>query len=83
MKKSESFSVHEFFVKEGEEPLFEVGIHKYAIKDGDPNIWRNTKVRIECPEFKLEISLPRKVMENFMDLVHDVDMLEKKEIKKR
>lgn len=78
MKKSESFSVHEFFVKEGEEPFFEVGIHKYAIKDGDPNIWRNIKVRIECPEFKLKISLPRKVMKQIIDLVHDADMLDVK-----
>lgn len=64
-------SVHEFFIKEGEEPFFEVGID-------DPKIWRHTKIRIECPEFKLEISLPRKIMNDIMDLVHDVDMLEEK-----
>ncbi len=79
MKESESHSVHEFFVKEGEEPFFEVGLHKFTVKDGDPNIWRNIRIRIKCPEFKLEISLPRKVMNDIMDLVHDVDCLDVKE----
>jgi len=78
MKKSESHSVNEFFIQDGEQPFFEVGIHEYATKNVEPYVWRNIKIRIECPEFKLEISLPRKVMNDIMDLVHDVDMLEEK-----
>ena len=34
MDKSESHSAHEFFVKEDKTPFFEVGIHKYATKNG-------------------------------------------------
>lgn len=68
-----SYSMHEFFFKPSGELAVFVEIDECAIKDGEPKIFTNTKIRIENPEFQLEISLPRKAIKKMMDLLRALD----------